>query len=165
MVTMAHPRHHREHDEPRTAPLHVGRSVGVVWFLYVSGSLALLDVVDLTWWGVVVPAAGAVLSAVPAWRPSSRWSPRLGDLAAIGLLYVAIVGFFRLAFEGFTTDRVAGLFLSFAAGLLLGVIGPLVYQVWWRRGTLADLGLSADRLGSPLDLVRRLQAVPAPTRR
>ena len=40
----------------------------------------------------------------------------------------------RLAFEGFTTDRVAGLFLSFAGGLLVGVIGPLVYQVWWRHG-------------------------------
>jgi hypothetical protein len=47
----------------------------------------------------------------------------------------------RLAFVGFTTERVAGLFLSFAAALLLGVAGPVVVTAWVERRPLADLGL------------------------
>lgn len=47
----------------------------------------------------------------------------------------------RLAFVGFTTDHIPGLFLSFAATLLLGVAGPVAYIVWVRAGSLADLGL------------------------
>jgi membrane protease YdiL (CAAX protease family) len=65
-------------------------------------------------------------------------------------LYFAVVGLFRLAFEGFTTDRVTGLFLSFAGGLLIGVVGPLAYHVWWRKGSLSDLGLSTDRIGTTI---------------
>lgn len=37
------------------------------------------------------------------------------------VLYLAVVGLMRLAFAGFGTDHVAGLFLAFAAALLLGV--------------------------------------------
>ncbi len=126
----------------------VGRRVGLVWLLFVLGSLSVLDIVDLTVWGLLVPSVAMALATVPALRPSLSWSPDVGDLAAVAVLYVAVVGLFRVAFEVFTTDRVAGLFLTFAAGLLVGVIGPLGYVVWWRRGSLADLGLTADRLGA-----------------
>ncbi|GAA1949954.1 hypothetical protein GCM10009798_06480 [Nocardioides panacihumi] len=60
------------------------------------------------------------------------------------MLYVAIVALMRLAFVGFTTDHVAGLFLCFAAALLIGVLGPIYVTVWRRGAPLADLGL---RLG------------------
>ena len=50
----------------------------------------------------------------------------------IGALYLAVVAAFRAAFTVFTTDNVLGLFLCFAAGMLLGVVGPVVYQVWVR---------------------------------
>ena len=56
-----------------------------------------------------------------------------------------MVALFRLAFEGFGTDWVAGLFLAFAAGLVLGVGGALLYTVWHRR-PLASLGLTTARL-------------------
>jgi len=147
MVTMVR-NHQRSVADGQQHRRRAGGWVAVVWLAFVVGALALLDVVDLTWWGVVVPAAALVLAAVPGLRPSLSWSPRIGDLAAIAVCYLAVVGLFRLAFEGFTTDRVAGLFLSFAAGLLVGVIGPLGYQVWWKGGALADLGLSWDRLGA-----------------
>jgi hypothetical protein len=66
------------------------------------------------------------------------WRPDRKDLIAIALLYLAVVGANRLAFVGFTTDNMVGLFLSYAVVglLLLGVIGPVVYTVWWRSRPL-----------------------------
>ena len=59
---------------------------------------------------------------------------------------MGVVVLFRLAFTVFTTDNVLGLFLCFAAGLLLGVVGPVVYQVWGRRRPLRTLGLRTHEL-------------------
>jgi membrane protease YdiL (CAAX protease family) len=58
------------------------------------------------------------------------------------LLYVAVVAALYLAFQVFTVDRTLGLFLCYAAGLILGVIGPVIYTVWMRGRHLADLGLT-----------------------
>jgi membrane protease YdiL (CAAX protease family) len=63
------------------------------------------------------------------------------DLAAVAVLYVAVVALFRIAFTVFTVRNAFGLFLCFGAGLVLGVAGPVFYTV--RRGRpLSDLGLS-----------------------
>jgi hypothetical protein len=43
-------------------------------------------------------------------------------------------------------------FLTFAAGLLLGVGGPVVYQAWIRGGPLQDLGIGARRWRSTVVL-------------
>ena len=59
----------------------------------------------------------------------------------VAALYVAVVAAFRLAFGLFHADNVLGLFLSFAAGMLLGVVGPVVYQVWVRGRDLQSLGI------------------------
>jgi hypothetical protein len=67
-----------------------------------------------------------------------------------GALYLGVVGLFRLAFEGFTTDRTAPMFLSFAAGLLLGTVGPIVYTVWVRGRSLKSLGLGLHNLRATL---------------
>jgi membrane protease YdiL (CAAX protease family) len=71
------------------------------------------------------------------------WRPDRKDLVAIALLYLTVVGANRLAFVGFTTDAMVGLFLSYAVVglLLLGVIGPVVYTVWWRSRPLRSLGV------------------------
>jgi hypothetical protein len=74
------------------------------------------------------------------------------DLAVMAALYLAVVGLFRLAFMVFTTDRLLGLFLSFAGGLVLGVAGPILYTVWLRRRPLRSLGLGAHRLQATLAL-------------
>jgi uncharacterized protein len=39
-------------------------------------------------------------------------------------------------------QRTLGLFLCYAAGLILGVVGPVIYTVWRRGRPLADLGLT-----------------------
>jgi membrane protease YdiL (CAAX protease family) len=41
-------------------------------------------------------------------------------------------------------DRTLGLFLCYAAGLILGVVGPVIYTVWMRGRPLADLGLTTE---------------------
>jgi hypothetical protein len=91
---------------------------------------------------------GRLVSAIT----SIRWHVDRRDLIALAGLYVAIVALFRVAFTVFTTDRVAGLFLSFAAALLIGVAGPVVYTVWVRHRPLASLGIGLHNLGRTLRL-------------
>lgn len=124
-----------------------------VWVIFVVAALFLLNIDYLELWAGVVVTFGLVLAAIPALRPSPpkrRVDTR--DLVAIGVLYVAVVAAFRLAFIVFTTDSALGLFLSFAAGMILGVVGPVVYQVWVRGRDLRSIGLGAHRLRSTLAL-------------
>jgi membrane protease YdiL (CAAX protease family) len=121
-------------------------TVTSVWFLFCLISLLALAVLDLQVWAAVVVVAGLALAAVPALGPRSDARVDLLDLAAVAGGYVGVVVFFRLAFTVFTTDHVLGLFLCFAAGMLLGVVGPVVYQVWGRRRALRSLGLGFHQL-------------------
>ena len=101
------------------------------------------------------------------WRsvvPSTRgfgWRPVGHDLGRLFGLYVACVGLFYLAFQVFTVDNVPGLFISFGAGLLLGVAGPAVHVIIGQGRSLADLGLTRKRLPETLGLAVLLAAVQA----
>jgi hypothetical protein len=128
----------------------------LIWAVFVIAALLTLPVLPLTAWGVAIPIAAAVLLAatVPASKGLS-WLHRhadLADLAMVAVLYLAIVGMLRLAFTVFTTANVAGLFLSFAGGLLLGVGGPVAYSTWIRRRPLRNLGLGTHALRPTLAL-------------
>ncbi len=116
-----------------------------VWFLFCLGALVLLDFVELSTWTVAVVLGAALLALVPALRPSAPRTVNGVDLLVVGGLYIAIVGAFRLAFTVFTTDNLLGLFLSFATGLLLGVVVPVVYMVWVRGQSLQTLGIGPHR--------------------
>jgi membrane protease YdiL (CAAX protease family) len=127
------------------------------WVALVVATMLLLDVVSLVWIGVIAPTAAVALAALQRSRPPEgvRWfrsEVDRRDIAAIVGFYVVVVGLFRVAFEGFGTDRVAGLFLSFAAGLLAGVAGPVIYMVWHRGRSLRDLGIGGHRLGPTIAL-------------
>ena len=117
-----------------------------VWFLFCLFSLLALAVVDLQVWATTVVLAALALACVPALRPQAHSRVDLIDLAAVLGAYVGVVVLFRMAFTVFTTDNVLGLFLCFAAGLLLGVVGPVLYQVWGRRRPLRTLGLGTHEL-------------------
>lgn len=67
------------------------------------------------------------------------------DLIAIVGIYLLVVAFYRVAFV-VIGDSDGLLFLSFAAGLLIGVAGPVAYTVWMRKRPLASLGLSFTNL-------------------
>lgn len=132
---------------PSAVPLQ-----GFIWLAFLIGSLILLDFLDLTIWAIVIAAMAAVLGVIltssSRWRPSVEWR----DLMAVGIFYVAVVGLFRLAFTVFTTENVVGLFLTFAGGLLLGVVGPIVYLVWGRKRDLSSLAISRHHLSEALTL-------------
>lgn len=127
----------------------------LVWACWVVIALCLLPVLDGPAFGVVVPVSALILASVPRVLPSSVRGSDRADLFAVLVLYVAIVALLRLAFIGFTTRNVLGLFLSFAGALLIGVAGPVIYTVWGRGRSLADLGLRVDnwRTAASLALV------------
>jgi len=113
----------------------------VLWSGWVVAALLLLEVVSGAWYGVAVAGSAGLLCLVPGTVPTATRHRVTADLVAIAVLYVGVVALMRLAFVGFTTDHVAGLFLSFAAALLLGVLGPIYYTVWRRHAGLSELGL------------------------
>ena len=113
------------------------------WIGWLIAALLLLPAGNGVLFGVLVPVSAALvaLAVGPIGRSGWRRADR-GDLAAVLMLYLVIVALFALAFRYFTQERTLGLFLCFAAGLLLGVAGPVVYTVWLRSRPLADLGLT-----------------------
>lgn len=129
--------------------LNIGQRIsirGAVWFVYAAAALLLLRIDNLTLWAVIVTAVALLLALVPQLRPSVSREFDGRDMIAIGVLYIGVVAAFRVAFTVFTTNSVLGLFLSFAAGLLLGVVGPIVYQVWIRDRDLVSLGIGIHQL-------------------
>lgn len=113
----------------------------MLWSGWVVAALLMLDVVPGAWYAVAVVTSASLLCLVPGAVPSVAKTGDRTDLLAIAVVYVGVVTCLRIAFVGFTTDRVAGLFLSFAAALLLGVAGPVYYTIWRKGGRLSDLGL------------------------
>jgi membrane protease YdiL (CAAX protease family) len=132
---------------------------GAVWFVFALAALLLLGIDDLSLWATLVLVAALALALVPGLRPAGRATIDRRDLIAIGVLYLGVVAAFRLAFTVFTTDNVLGLFLSFAFGLLLGVVGPIMYQVGARGRDLRSLGIGLHRLRETAGIGLALAAV------
>jgi len=70
-----------------------------------------------------------------------------------------VVVLYRFAFVVFTPERVLRLFLRFAAALVLGVVGPVIYTTWIRRRPLRLLGVGAHTLRSTASLAVLLGGV------
>ncbi len=110
-------------------------------------ALLLLDLLEGVTYAIVV-SAGMLLAAVLL-RAFQRipalfwWRLDAPDLIAVVVLYVAVVAATRLAFVWFTTESMVGLFISYAVAalLLLGVAGPVVYNVRFRHRPLRSLGV------------------------
>jgi uncharacterized protein len=134
----------------------------VLWAGWVVFALLLMPLVGQWDWLFLASVAGSALAlnlltrSGPA-RPTEAASA--GDLPVIAVFYVAVVAAMRLAFVVFGTDHIPGLFLSFALALLLGVVGPVVYTVWTRGGSLHDLGLRRDNWQTTAVLAALLAAV------
>jgi hypothetical protein len=145
-----------QEDTPVTVRETPRNRLPVVWAIFVIAAIGTLPVLSLTTWSVAVSVAAVVLLAATARMPAGiSWAhrhPDRVDLAVLILLYVAVVGMFRIAFTVFTTDNVPGLFLTFAGGLLLGVGVPVWYSIWIRRRPLRSLGLGGHALRPTLAL-------------
>ncbi|HJU81919.1 MAG TPA: CPBP family intramembrane glutamic endopeptidase [Acidimicrobiia bacterium] len=130
-----------------------------MWFAFTVGALLLLFIDNLTLWALVVAASALLLSLVPRFVPSVTRKVDGRDLVAVAVIYLGVVAAFRLAFTVFTTDNVLGLFLAFAFGLVLGVVGPIVYQVWIRSSDLRSLGFGLHQLPQTLAIGVGLGAI------
>ena len=115
----------------------------IIWATWLVAALLFLAVGNGLVYGLIVPlSAGMLLLLAPGLVSSTGRHFDGRDIRAVLLLYVAVVTAFYLAFQVFRVDRTLGLFLCYAAGLILGVVGPVIYTVWMRGRPLADLGLT-----------------------
>jgi hypothetical protein len=109
----------------------------ILWSAWVVAALLMLTLAAPIVYGTAVPLSALLLALVPGSVPHGKGSVDRRDLAVIALLYVGVVALFRLAFGYFTISSVTGLFLCFAAGMVLGVVGP----------SSTPCGSGADRFG------------------
>jgi membrane protease YdiL (CAAX protease family) len=117
----------------------------VAWCCAAILALPLLDTdaIGPIGYGSGVAATALLIALATGTLVRDRRRLDVRDLVVIAGLYVVVVGLFVLAFRVFTTGNVLGLFLSFAAAMLVGVAGPIVYTVWFRGRPLSSLGLGA----------------------
>ncbi|HET7899778.1 MAG TPA: type II CAAX endopeptidase family protein [Candidatus Nanopelagicales bacterium] len=121
------------------------RIPAVVWSVWVVAALVMLPILAEWQYTLVVAASAVLLAAYPPLRRSHSHRAHDGrELMVMALLYVAVVALMRWAFVGFGTDQVAGLFLCFAAALLIGVLGPVFYETWVGHRPLRAVGLRWD---------------------
>jgi len=89
----------------------------------------------------------AVRPATDTTLADIHWRPNRATIVAL-ISYVLVVVALFVAFQIFTTERVAANFISFGPLALagLGVAVPVFYTVLVRRRPLADLGLTRQQL-------------------
>ena len=115
----------------------------IVWVTWLVAALLFLAVGNGLVYGLaILLTAGLLVLIAPGLLPSTGRQVDGRDIRVVLLLYVGVVASLYLAFQVFTVQRTLGLFLCYAGGLMLGVVGPVVYTVWGRGRPLADLGLS-----------------------
>jgi membrane protease YdiL (CAAX protease family) len=132
----------------------------VIWVTWLIAALLFLPIGNGLVCGVTVPlTAGLLVLLAPGLLPSVDRHVDRRDIRAVLLLYVGVVAGLYMAFQVFTVGRTLGLFLCFAAGLILGVVGAVIYTVWLRRRPLADLGLTTKNWRQAVGLGLVLGAV------
>lgn len=132
----------------------------IIWVTWLIAALLFLAVGNNFVYGVTVPlTAGLLVLVAPGLVPSADRHVDGRDVRAVLVLYVGVVAALYVAFQVFTVDRTLGLFLCYAGGLLLGVVGPVIYTVWMRGRPLADLGLTTKNWRAAIGLGFILGAV------
>ena len=132
----------------------------IVWVVWLIGALLFLAVGNGLVYAVTVPlTAGLLVLVAPGLVPSAGRRVDARDVRAVLLFYVGVVAALYVAFQVFTVQRTLGLFLCYAAGLILGVVGPVIYTVWRRGRPLADLGLTGKNWRQAVGLGLILGAV------
>jgi uncharacterized protein len=125
----------------------------IIWVTWLIAALLFLAIGNGLIYGLIISlTAGLLVLLAPGLVPSAGRHVDGQDIRAVLLLYVGVVGALYLAFQVFTVDRTLGLFLCYAAGLILGVVGPVIYTVWMRGRPLADLGLTTKNWRQALGL-------------
>lgn len=127
------------------------------WVAWCCAAILALPLLDAPWfgplgYGFAIALSALLVGAVTGTLLRDRRRVDVRDLVAIAALYLVVVALFVLAFRVFTTGNVLGLFLCFAAGMLVGVVGPIVYTVWMRGRALGTLGLGSSHWRAAIGL-------------
>jgi membrane protease YdiL (CAAX protease family) len=132
----------------------------IVWVTWLIAALLFLPIGNGLIYGLIIPlTAGLLVLMAPGLVPSAGRHVDGRDIRAVLLLYVGVVAALYLAFQVFTVERTLGLFVCYATGLILGVIGPVIYTVWRRGRPLADLGLTTKNWRQAVGLGLVLAAI------
>lgn len=136
---------------------------GWAWTAWAVAALLLLpvlgDVADGVAYGGAVALSALVLALLTRHPRPRDAEPHRLDLTVLAVTYVAVVALMRLAFVGFGTDDVLGLFLCFAGALVVGSGVPMLYTAYGTRRSLAWLGLRLDNWRPTLALALLLAGV------
>jgi membrane protease YdiL (CAAX protease family) len=121
----------------------LARHKKIVWVTWLVAALLFLAIGNGLAYGVAIPlTAGLLVLMSPGLLPNTVRQIDSRDIRVVLLLYVGVVAALYLAFQVFTVQRTLGLFLCYAGGLILGIVGPVIYTVWRRGRSLVDLGLT-----------------------
>jgi uncharacterized protein len=132
----------------------------IIWVTWLIAALLFLAIGNGLIYGLTIPlTAGLLVLLAPGLVPNAGRHVDGRDIRAVLLLYVGVVAALYVAFQVFTVERTLGLFLCYAAGLILGVVGPLIYTVWMRNRPVADLGLTSKNWRQALGLGLALGAI------
>jgi uncharacterized protein len=125
----------------------------IIWVAWLIAALLFLAIGNGLVYGLMIPlTAGLLVLLAPGLVPGAGGHVDGRDIRAVLVLYIGVVAALYLAFQVFTVGRTLGLFLCYAAGLILGVVGPVIYTVWMRGRPLADLGLTSKNWRQALGL-------------
>lgn len=95
-----------------------------VWIAWLIAALLFLQAGNLLLYGIAVPvSAGLLVLLAPGLIPCGDHRVDMRDVRAVLVLYVGVVTALSLAFRVFTVDNTLGLFVFYATGMLLGVVG------------------------------------------
>jgi hypothetical protein len=133
-----------------TASITSSRNRQFLWAGWTVLALLLLPIGNGAYYFAAVAASALGVAIIPGALPHGGRHRDDQDLVVILALYAAVVALNAAAFIGFTVDNVLGLFVCFAAALVLGVAAPIVYTVRVRHRSLDDLGLRRDNIKATL---------------
>jgi membrane protease YdiL (CAAX protease family) len=123
----------------------LARHKKIAWVTWLVAALLFLAVGNGIAYGLAIPlTAGLLVLLSPGLLPNTGRQLDSRDIRVVLLLYAGVVAALYLAFQVFTIQRTLGLFLCYAGGLILGVVGPVIYTVWRRGRSLVDLGLTTE---------------------
>jgi len=112
------------------------------WVAWVVLAILAMEFVGGPAYLVVVIVSGLVVHLLVDSRRAGRPAAADRELLVMVALYALVVALLSVAFRGFGTERMVGMFLSFGLALVIGVAGPVYYTVWVQHRPLAHLGLT-----------------------
>jgi hypothetical protein len=144
-------RHTTESGSSRKRPSGIALP-GLIWVVFLVASLLFLGMRPVVW--AIGVTASAVVLALALSSNGPRWHPSVDrrDLVGVAVLYAIVVALLVIAFQLITPSSVIGFWLTLGLAVAVGVAGPLLHQVWYRKRGLGSVGIDRHHLLEALTL-------------